>query len=80
MVTAMNRDDVLTDEQRAEILDAAYVCFEMHGYEGTSIEAIAARSGLPTSVVSQHFADKTEIRSALLALWSERLSAWMTNG
>ncbi|MDO8616367.1 MAG: helix-turn-helix domain-containing protein [Dehalococcoidia bacterium] len=63
--------------QREEILDAAMACFTELGYEGTSIDAIAARSGLPKSAISQHFAGKAEIRNALLTMWSERLSGWM---
>jgi AcrR family transcriptional regulator len=58
---------------------AALACFQVHGYDGTSIDFIAARSGLPVAVVSERFSGKAEIWSALLALWSERLSAWITN-
>ncbi len=67
------------DTQREEILDAALACFTELGYDGTSIDAIAARSGLLESAVSQHFAGKAEIRNALLTLWSERLSAWVSS-
>jgi TetR/AcrR family transcriptional repressor of mexJK operon len=65
--------------EREAILDASTACFMEFGYDGTSLEAIAARSGLPMSTVSQHFAGKAEIRSALYVLWSERLSAWISS-
>jgi AcrR family transcriptional regulator len=67
------------ETEREAILDASTACFMELGYDGTSVEAIAARSGLPMSIVSQHFAGKAEIRSALYALWSERLSAWISS-
>jgi len=71
--------DVSAETQRAEILEAAMACFTELGYDGTSIDAIAARSGLPASAVSWHYAGKAEIRRALFALWSERLSAWISS-
>ena len=67
------------ETQREEILDAALACFMELGYDGTSIDAIAARSGLPKSVVSRHFAGRAEMRAALLSLWSERLSGWISS-
>lgn len=63
---------------RAEILDAAMACFMEIGFDAASIDAIAARSGLPKTTVSHHFADRAEIRTALLAHWSERLSGWIS--
>jgi AcrR family transcriptional regulator len=65
--------------EREAILDASIACFVELGYDGTSIDAIAARSGLSKSAVSRHFAGKAEIRTALYALWSERLSAWISS-
>jgi AcrR family transcriptional regulator len=64
---------------REEILNAAMACFNEYGYDATTVEAIAARSGLPAAVVSGLFADKSEIKSSLIAIWSERLSAWLAN-
>ncbi len=65
--------------QREEILEAAMACFTELGYDDASIGAIAARCGLAESAVSRHFAGKAEIRNALLALWSERLSGWVSS-
>jgi Transcriptional regulator len=67
------------ETEREAILDASAACFLELGYDGTSVDAIAARSGLSKSAVSQHFAGKAEIRTALYALWSERLSAWISS-
>jgi AcrR family transcriptional regulator len=71
--------NVPPETQREKILDAAIACFTEFGYDGTSVDAIAARCGLPMSAVSQHFAGKADIRNALFALWSERLSAWISS-
>jgi len=65
--------------EREMILDAAAACFAELGYDATSIEVIAARSGLPTGAVAEQFAGKADIRTALFALWSERLTAWITS-
>ncbi len=67
------------ETEREAILNASTACFMELGYDGTSLDAIAARSGLSKSAVSQHFAGKAEIRTALYALWSERLSAWISS-
>jgi AcrR family transcriptional regulator len=67
------------EEERQQILDAAIACFTELGYERTSLDAIAARARLPASTVSRHFADMTDVRAAVIALWSERLSAWVTS-
>jgi AcrR family transcriptional regulator len=67
------------ETQREAILNASTACFMELGYDGTSLDAIAARSGLSKSAVCQHFAGKAEIRTALYALWSERLSAWISS-
>jgi TetR/AcrR family transcriptional repressor of mexJK operon len=67
------------ETEREAILNASTACFMELGYDGTSLDAIAARSGLPKSAVSQHFAGKAEIQAALFALWAERLSAWISS-
>jgi AcrR family transcriptional regulator len=62
---------------REQILDAATACFIELGYDRTSIDDIAARSGLSRAQINRHFASETEIRAALVEVWSELLSAWM---
>lgn len=73
----MQTDDKL--QQREAILEAALSCFGEFGYERTTMEDIAARSGLPAAAVAALFPDKASIRAALLSSWSEILSAWITN-
>ncbi len=59
---------------REQILDAAVVCFTERGYDRTSVDDIAARSGLSTAEIHHHFADKAEMRLALFKVWSELFS------
>ena len=70
---------VALETQREVIIDAAIACFNEFGYDRTSLDTIASRCGLPVSVVSQHFASKADIQTALIATWAEQLSAWITN-
>ena len=64
---------------REQILDAAMACFTERGYDRTSVDDIAARSGLSTAEIQRHFADKAEIHSALFEVWSELFSGWMAS-
>jgi len=45
-------------EKRAAILDAAKRLFPLHGFEGTSMDAIAAEAGVSKLTVYSHFTDK----------------------
>jgi len=64
---------------REQILDAAVFCFLERGYDRTSVDDIAARSGFSTAEIHHHFADKSEIHSALFEVWSELFSGWMAS-
>lgn len=72
-------EPVQRENEREAILDAARGCFTEVGLEGSSIGVIAARCGLSEDAVRRHFATVEEIWKALIMLWSERLSAWVTN-
>lgn len=48
-------------EKRAAILDAAKVLFVEHGYDGTSMDAIAQRAGVSKLTVYSHFQDKDRL-------------------
>ena len=48
-------------EKRAAILDAAKVLFVEHGYDGTSMDAIAQRAGVSKLTVYSHFQDKDSL-------------------
>jgi len=49
------------------VQDSAVELFERHGYESTTIEAIAAASGVSTATIYRHFGNKETI-----VLWDER--------
>jgi TetR/AcrR family transcriptional regulator, mexJK operon transcriptional repressor len=48
-------------EKRAAILDAAKRLFPLHGYEGTSMDAIAAEASVSKLTVYSHFGDKDSL-------------------
>jgi TetR/AcrR family transcriptional regulator of autoinduction and epiphytic fitness len=72
-------DTLPPEVEREAILDAASSCFAEFGYESTSLDAIADRCGLGSVAVARYFASKEDVRKALMGLWSERLSAWITS-
>ena len=54
------------EESRRKILDAAVEVAGERGYDGTSINAVSARSGLPASSIYWHFKDKDELIAAVI--------------
>ncbi|SDU38131.1 TetR/AcrR family transcriptional regulator [Stappia sp. ES.058] len=61
-----------TERTRERILEAARELFEEHGYEATSVDAVAARAGVAKATVFAHFSDKA---SLLIAGKIHRLDA-----
>jgi AcrR family transcriptional regulator len=61
------------ERRRPEVLDAALGLFLEHGYEGTSMQAIADRAGVTKPVVYACFPGKDELFRALLAREEERI-------
>jgi AcrR family transcriptional regulator len=61
------------ERRRPEVLDAALALFLEHGYEGTSMQAIADRAGVTKPVVYACFPAKDELFRALLAREEERI-------
>jgi AcrR family transcriptional regulator len=63
---------------RRRILDAAAEIAGERGYEGTSINLVSERSGLPASSIYWHFQDKDELIAAVIdrsfGQWAEALS------
>uniref|UniRef100_S0DEZ7 Putative TetR family transcriptional regulator n=1 Tax=termite gut metagenome TaxID=433724 RepID=S0DEZ7_9ZZZZ len=45
-------------ERRDQLIDVARVCFAEKGFDGTSIEEIAARAGVSKPVIYEHFGGK----------------------
>ena len=73
------------ERRRPLILDTAYELFLEHGYEGTSMTAIADAAGVSKPVVYDCFASKEELFNAMLDREEERIlgeteRALMTSG
>lgn len=54
------------EESRRKIIEAATEIAAERGYEGTSISLVRERSGLPSSSIYWHFADKDELIAAVI--------------
>jgi AcrR family transcriptional regulator len=54
------------ERRRPLVLDAAFALFLEHGYDGTSMEAVAGAAGVTKPVVYDCFASKEELFTALL--------------
>jgi AcrR family transcriptional regulator len=63
------------ERRRPEVLDAALDLFVEHGYDGTSMQAVAERAGVTKPVVYACFPGKDELFRALLAREEERILA-----
>jgi len=65
-VPAPRRTRANGQASRERILDAAAEIAGERGYEGTSINSISERSGLPASSIYWHFTDKDELIAAVI--------------
>jgi AcrR family transcriptional regulator len=82
---ARNRPDRTREDKTAELVAIARRLLLEHGYDGTTIAAIAREAGIATNVVHWYFATKDELFvAALESLQSEdleeakqRLSRWI---
>lgn len=54
------------EESRQRIIDAATEIASERGYDGTSINAVSERSGLPPSSIYWHFRDKDDLIAAVI--------------
>jgi AcrR family transcriptional regulator len=63
------------ERRRPEVLDAALELFLKHGYDGTSMQAVADRAEVSKPVVYACFPSKDELFRALLAREEERILA-----
>lgn len=68
--SAHSHDDGRSAERRGtarrRILDAALAEFQDHGYEGTSLQAVAKRAGLTKGAIYWSFRDKQDLFLALV--------------
>ena len=62
-------------ERREQLIDVGRTLFAERGFDGTSIEEIAAVAGVSKPVLYQHFPGKLELYLALLDTQAEALSA-----
>ena len=58
--------------RRQEILDGATRCFARAGFHRTTVQDIAAESGLSPGLIYRYFADKDAMVVAIAARWHER--------
>jgi AcrR family transcriptional regulator len=63
------------ERRRPEVLDAALELFLEHGYDGTSMQAVAEQAGVTKPVVYACFPGKDELFRALLAREEQRILA-----
>jgi len=65
----------LTDRKRDAIIQAAIVEFRAHGFEGTSVDNVAARAEVSKRTLYNHFPSKDELFAAILhILWESSAS------
>ena len=66
-------------ERREQLLDIGRRLFAERGFEGTSIEEIAAQAGVSKPVVYEHFGGKEEFYAVVVNREVERLLAMTTS-
>ena len=66
MAKTISKRKQLGEDSRQRILDAASEIAGERGYEGTSINLISQRSGLPASSIYWHFTNKVELLAAII--------------
>jgi AcrR family transcriptional regulator len=63
----MNKNVERGQATRARLIEVATRLFAAHGYDGTSIEAVLAESGVSRGSLYHHFAGKDALFQAVLA-------------
>lgn len=64
------------DERRRTIVEAALPLFAERGYEGASVDQIAAVAGINVAVIYRHFSSKEELHATVLQEQWESLLAY----
>lgn len=63
------------DQRPGELLDAALMCFEERGYDESSVQEIAARSGVSVGTVYRYFDSKQHLLEAIHHRFHDGLAA-----
>lgn len=63
----------LSPRKRRQILEGARAAFDAHGYERTSVDAIADRAGVSKATVYNHFEDKQALFVACFSEGADQL-------
>ena len=66
-------------QRRSQLVDVAKDVFAEHGYDGTSVEEIAARASVSKPVVYEHFGGKEGIYAVIVDRESARLLEMITS-
>lgn len=64
--------DTIRESSKERILDAALLCFSMHGYHGSSVSKIAAEAGISKGLVYNYYESKPDLLKAILNRFFER--------
>ena len=74
----MNKNVERGQATRAHLIEVATRLFAAHGYDGTSIEAVLAESGVSRGSLYHHFPGKEALYLAVFEVLGDRLGADMT--
>src|SRR5262249_37216641 len=64
----------MPSDQRARIIEAAYVTLAERGYDATSIKDIAQVAGVAPGLIHYYFASKAELLAAVVQEASDRVA------
>jgi AcrR family transcriptional regulator len=66
-------------ERRSQLVDVAKAVFAEHGYDGASVEEIAARAGVSKPIVYEHFGGKEGVYAVVVDRETSRLLEMITS-
>lgn len=75
----MSERRMTASERRSQLLEVAKTVFAEHGYDGSSVEEIAARAHVSKPVVYEHFGGKEGIYAVIVDRESARLLEMITS-
>lgn len=62
-----------SDRKHREIMQAATACFVAKGYDGTSMDEIAATAGVSKQTIYKHFSDKDRLFTAIVLATTQQV-------